>query len=149
MCILGPLLPTGSVQLGPRLLQPHLSPKYIELCWRQSIFLAILDPQGDGYSGEGPGSREEALNPSSTTIPILPRAAAQQAAATSQAKWSGLRQSFVQSCLTLQPCGLSPVRLFCAWNCPGKNTGVGCHFLLQGILSTLGSNLCLSHLLHW
>ena len=53
---LGPLLPTGSVQRGSRLLQPLLSPKYIELCWRQSIFLAILDPRGDGYSGEGPRS---------------------------------------------------------------------------------------------
>ena len=29
---------------------------------------------------------------------------------------------------------------------PGKNTGVGCHVLLQGILPTQGSNLCL---LHW
>ena len=28
----------------------------------------------------------------------------------------------------------------------GKNTGVGCHFLLQGIFLTQGSNLCL---LHW
>ena len=29
---------------------------------------------------------------------------------------------------------------------PGKNTGVGCHFLLQGIFSTQGSN---PYLLHW
>ena len=29
---------------------------------------------------------------------------------------------------------------------PGKNTGVGCHALLQGIFSTQGSN---PHLLHW
>ena len=29
---------------------------------------------------------------------------------------------------------------------PGKNTGGGCHFLLQGILPIQGSN---SHLLHW
>ena len=28
----------------------------------------------------------------------------------------------------------------------GKNTVVGCHFLLQGIFPTQGSNLCL---LHW
>ena len=27
-----------------------------------------------------------------------------------------------------------------------KNTGLGCHFLLQGILPTQGSNL---HFLHW
>ena len=28
-------------------------------------------------------------------------------------------------------------------NSPGKNTGVGCHFLLQGIFWTQGSKLCL------
>ena len=38
-----------------------------------------------------------------------------------------------QSCLTLRPHGLQPSRLLCPWNYPGKNTGVGCHFLLQGI----------------
>ena len=27
----------------------------------------------------------------------------------------------------------------------GKNTGMGCHFLLQGVFSTQGSNLCLLH----
>ena len=31
---------------------------------------------------------------------------------------------------------------------PGKNTGVGCYALLQGIFPTQGSNLCLLHLLH-
>ena len=28
----------------------------------------------------------------------------------------------------------------CLWNFPGKNTGVGCHFLLQGIFPTQGLN---------
>ena len=32
---------------------------------------------------------------------------------------------------------------------PCKNTGVGCHFLLQGIFLNQGSNLSLLHLLHW
>ena len=41
-----------------------------------------------------------------------------------------------QSCLTLQPHGLQPARFFYPWNFPGKNTGVGCHFLLQGIFLT-------------
>ena len=41
---------------------------------------------------------------------------------------------------------LKPARLLCPWNFPGKNTGVGCHFLLQGIVPTYVSNLCL---LHW
>ena len=29
-----------------------------------------------------------------------------------------------------------PTRLPCPWDFPGKNTGVGCHFLLQGIFLT-------------
>ena len=37
--------------------------------------------------------------------------------------------------------GLQPVRLLCPWDFPGKNTGVGCHFLLQRIFPTQGSNL--------
>ena len=37
-------------------------------------------------------------------------------------------------------------RLLCRWDFPGKNTLVGCHFLLQGIFLTQESN---SHLLHW
>ena len=55
-----------------------------------------------------------------------------------------------QSCPTLlRPCGLQPTRLLCLWDSPGKNTGVGCHFLLQGIFLTQGSNPCLLHLLCW
>ena len=46
--------------------------------------------------------------------------------------------------LTLcDPMDCSPPRLLSPWNSPGKNTGVGCHFLLQGIFPTQGSNLCL------
>ena len=37
----------------------------------------------------------------------------------------------------------------CPWNFPGKNTGVGCRFLLQGIFPTQRWNLCLLCLLHW
>ena len=40
-----------------------------------------------------------------------------------------------------------PARLLCPWDSPGKNPGVGCHFLLQGVLSTRGSNLGLMRLL--
>ena len=39
--------------------------------------------------------------------------------------------------------------LLCLWDSPGKNTGVGCHFLLQGIFLTQGSNPHLLRLLHW
>ena len=56
----------------------------------------------------------------------------------------------LQPCLTLcNPLDHSLVRLLCPWDSPGKNTGVGCHFPLQGIFSTEGSNLHLLRLLHW
>ena len=42
-----------------------------------------------------------------------------------------------------------PTSLLCPWNFPGKNTGVGCHFLLQGIFLNQGLNPCLLCLLHW
>ena len=61
-----------------------------------------------------------------------------------------------QSCLILcDPMDCSPPRLLCPQNSPGKNTGVGCHSLLQGIFRTQGLNpgllrrrqilYCLSH----
>ena len=30
--------------------------------------------------------------------------------------------------------------ILCLWNFPGKNTGVGCHFPLQGVFPTQGLN---------
>ena len=45
----------------------------------------------------------------------------------------------------LQPHGLQPTRLLCLWDPPGKNTGVGSHFLLQGIFLTQGLNPGLLH----
>ena len=40
----------------------------------------------------------------------------------------------------LRPHGLQPTRLLCPWDFPGNSPGVDCHFLLQGIFSTQGSN---------
>ena len=37
----------------------------------------------------------------------------------------------LQSCLTLRPHRRQPTRLPRPWDSPSKNTGVGCHFLLQ------------------
>ena len=49
-----------------------------------------------------------------------------------------------QSCLTFAtPWTARPL---CLWYSSGKNTGVGCHFLLQGFFPSQGSNL---HVLHW
>ena len=50
-----------------------------------------------------------------------------------------------QLCLTLQPHRLQPARLLCPWDSPVKNTGVGCHFLLQGIFQIQGWNPGLLH----
>ena len=50
---------------------------------------------------------------------------------------------------SLRPYGPQPARLPCPWDSPGKNTGVGCHALLQGIFPTQGSNQYLLCLLHW
>ena len=41
---------------------------------------------------------------------------------------------------SLWPHGLSPARLLHPGDFPGKNTGVDCHFLFQGIFLTQGSN---------
>ena len=49
---------------------------------------------------------------------------------------------------SLRPHGPQPASLLCPRNSPGKNTGIGCHSLLQGIFPTQGSNphlLCLLH----
>ena len=64
--------------------------------------------------------------------------------------WVELCRGFgAQLCLTpCDPHGLVPLwlnRFLCAWNSPGKNTGVGCCFLLQGILLTQNLNLGLRH----
>ena len=54
------------------------------------------------------------------------------------------RKSGAVLCLVMsdsfQPYGLQPARLLCPWDSPGKNTGVGCHALLQGILDEQCSN---------
>ena len=46
---------------------------------------------------------------------------------------------------SLQHHGLWPSSLLHPWNSPGKNTGVDCHSLIQGISLTQGSNLGLLH----
>jgi len=49
--------------------------------------------------------------------------------------------------------GLWPARHLCWWDFPGKNTGAGCHVLLQQIFPTQGSNPlllnCRQILYHW
>ena len=56
---------------------------------------------------------------------------------------------------SLRSYGMQPSRLLCSWDFQGKNSRVGCHFLLQGIFLTQGLNpgflycrLILYHLSH-
>ena len=52
----------------------------------------------------------------------------------------------IQSCLTLcNPVNCSPPGSSVHGDSPGKNTGVGCHALLQGIFLTQGLNPGLPH----
>ena len=58
--------------------------------------------------------------------------------------------------LGVRPYGLHLASLLCPWDSSGKNTGVGCHALLQGIFPTQGLNLnlmstCIGRqvLYHW
>ena len=41
------------------------------------------------------------------------------------------------------------IKLLCPRDSPGKNTGVGCHILLQGIFPTQRLNLRLLYLCYW
>ena len=55
--------------------------------------------------------------------------------------------SVIQSCSALcNPMDHSLPRLLCPWDSPGKDTRMGCHFLLQEIIPTQGLNL---RLLDW
>ena len=61
--------------------------------------------------------------------------------------------SFSRSVMSdsLWPQGLYPARILCPWDSPGKNTGVGCHFLIQKIFPTQESNsglLCCKKILY-
>ena len=46
-------------------------------------------------------------------------------------QWGAAAAKLLQSCPTVRPQRRQPTRLPCSWDSPGKNTGVGCHFLLQ------------------
>ena len=69
-------------------------------------------------------------------------------------------QIYIWRLICIHTCVLSCVQFFAiVWTVarqappsvrfPGKNTGVGCHFLLLRIFQTQGSNLCHLCLLHW
>ena len=89
------------------------------------LFCFIYDPTdvGNLMSGSSAFSKSS-LNIWKLLIHILLKPAAVAAAAAAAAK-------SLQLCLTLCDPIDEPTRLLCPWDSPGKNTGVGCHFLLQ------------------
>ena len=106
----------------------------------EPISPATPTQQAGSLSTEPPGKpHEEAIMDYK-----WPRACAWWSVAKScPAPWDPDRLSLPGSC-----------RLLCLWTLQlGKNTGVGCHFLLQGIFPTQGLNPCLVHgrqiLYHW
>ena len=60
-----------------------------------------------------------------------------------------VRACMLSSVWLFGPHWLQPMSLLCPWDYPIKNTGVCCHFLLQGIYLTQGSNLIFLHILLW
>ena len=61
-----------------------------------------------------------------------------------------VRAQLLQLCPTLcEPMNCSPSGSSIHGDSPGKDTGVGCHALLQGTFPTQGLNLRLLCFLHW
>ena len=89
-------------------------------------------PQFDSWVGKIHWRRDRLLTPAFLGFP--------GGSAGKEVKWSESHSVLSSS---LQPHRLWPVRLLCPWDFPGKNTGVGYRFLLQGIFQTQGSNLVL------
>ena len=66
--------------------------------------------------------------------------------------WSHImwHAKLLQSCpIVCNPQGLLPPGFSVCWVFQAKITGIGCHFLLQGIFLTQGSNPCILCPLHW
>ena len=71
--------------------------------------------------------------------------------------WSNCQNIFSFFCLfscsvlsdSCDPMDCSPPGFLCPLDFPGENTGVDCHFLLQAIFPTQGSNSHLLQLLYW
>ena len=84
-------------------------------------------------------------------LPLTPRETHSVTAVSNlKMQAAAITAASAQSCPTrCDPMDCSPPGSSVQWNSPGKNTGVGCHFLLQGIFTIQGLNLHLLRLLHW
>ena len=57
-------------------------------------------------------------------------------------------KSLSRAQLSETPWIVACTKLLHPWDFQGKSTGVGCHFLLQGVFPTQGLNPHLLHILH-
>ena len=85
-------------------------------------FLFLTYMEGGFITTGPPGTSPQLRPPVADSCQCLAKTTAAAAAAKS-----------FQSCPTLRPHRQQPTRLPRPWDSPGKNTGVGCHFLLQCI----------------
>ena len=111
---------------------------------RQHLFYVNLEQNSEGAGSCGFQPRFQSQGGSHKTLlqPILHEPAAPSVRVH---PCSESESEATQSCPTLcDPMDCSPPGS-CPWDFPGKSTGVGCHFLLQGIFVTQGSNPGLLH----
>ena len=100
---------------------------------KASVYNRTL-PEFDPWVGKIPWGRKW-----QSTLGLMPGKSHGQRSLVGYSPW-GRKESDMTERLHYIPC---------PWDFPGENTGVGCHFLLQGIFPTQRLNLCLLHLLHW
>jgi len=102
----------------------------VQLCELQPVRLLCLRDSPSKNTGmsycdllQGIFPTQE-LNPTLLCLPAFAGRFFTTAAAAAAAK-------SLQSCPTLRPHRRQPTRVRSPWDSPGKNTRVGCHFLLQ------------------
>ena len=106
--------------------------------------------EGRGYTKTGLNSGKRQIRWSG--IPISFRISVHLCCCNKMSQIGWLMHGYfvLESCLTLcGPIDCSPPGSSVYGDSPGKNTGVVCHALFQGIFPTQGWNQCLLHLLHW
>ena len=123
-----------------------LSSSISHLLYSKLLLIQSSHNQPSRLSLWGHFSRRERIARGWTKSRGLPSQAQTPPACHPICQVSTLRYKFVVLCQvasvmdeSLQPCLPSPTKLFCPWNSPGKNTGMGFHALLQGIFLTQGS----------
>ena len=128
--------PPGFVPSPPEDRQATLWKQAVSLCGPQQGQMEVSPP---GYVGflfgqKVAGNHFKKKRCSGTVIKPLWVSHFTAAGENARCKPTKLPAGLVASVVSnsLRPHGLQPPRPLCPWGAPGKNTGVGCHALLQG-----------------